>query len=125
MGTNVARRETYLENEAFRARHEVPRRNISYLSCCCSSTVITFIGFLEHKIIFSQVSNTIALWFARFYGIKTKAMRVIKCKFNYNQQSRSEITPRHRSVKIYILYQRLLQYVHSVALSGIFSEVFL
>ena len=52
-------------------------------------------------------------------------MRVIKWKFNYNQQSRSEITPRHRSVKIYILYQRLLQYVHLVALSGIFSEVFL
>ena len=54
-------------------------------------------------------------------------MRSINCKFNYNQKSRSEITPRKIFIGVlkYILYQCLLQYVHSVALSGFFSEVFL
>ena len=92
-----------------------------------SGDVCTQASFLEHKIIFYQVSNTIAWWFARFYGIKTKAMRSINCNFNYNQKSRSEITPRKIFIGVlkYILYQCLLQYVHSVALSGFFSEVLL
>ena len=125
--TSSEGRRLFGERSVSRARYEVPRRNILYLSCRCSSTVITFIGFPEHKIIFYQVSNTIAWWFTRFYGIKTKAMRSINYKFNCNQQSRSEITPRKIFIGVlkYILYQRLLQYVHSVTLSGIFSEVFL
>ena len=58
-------------------------------------TVFTFSSFPERWLIFYQVYK-IEWWFAWFNSIKTKAMpgiRLSTVKFNYNQQSRSQLTP--------------------------------
>ena len=72
-GNDIARKAThFLECVAFQARHEVRR--------CYWSAVITFGGFPEHWILYYQVYKLIKWLFARFYSIKTKAMRGINRK---------------------------------------------
>ena len=73
-------------NEAFGARHEVPRRKRDklvsslYVSRCYSSAVIAFSGFEEHW--FIRRSNDGSL---DSTAQKQRRCAVLTVKFNYNQ----------------------------------------
>ena len=57
MGTNVARRETHLESQAFRARHEVAREETFYIlaGVVRPQSLPSAVSGAENNIVFYQV----------------------------------------------------------------------